>query len=108
MVFRGLVAKLKQGLAKTRQVFGGIRNLFRIGRRVDREFLEELEAKLYQADLGEDATTRLVERVHAAYENREVSEDLIEFLKAELKTLLTAQDIAIHWSPTPPTVVLVA
>src|SRR5262245_27722571 len=47
MVFRALYEKFKTGLAKTRGVFSGIATLFRLRGRVDRDFLTELEKRLY-------------------------------------------------------------
>ena len=56
MVFRALFDKIKQGLAKTRGVFTGIASLFRLRGRVDKDFLAELEKRLYLADVGTAAT----------------------------------------------------
>lgn len=84
-VFRKLFQKIRDGLAKTRQVFSGI---FRLGRRVDQAFLDELESKLIQADVGVEATTAIVDRVRDAFANREVTDDLLTFVKNELKQLM--------------------
>ena len=45
MVFRAIYNKIKQGLSKTRSVFSGVAELFRLKGRVDQKFLEELEKK---------------------------------------------------------------
>ena len=65
MVFRALFTKIKQGLAKTRGVFAGVAALFRLKGRVDQDFLDELEKRLYLADVGTGATGEIVERVRA-------------------------------------------
>ena len=45
--------KIKDGLAKTRLAFGdALRTLVGKGRKIDREFLEELEDRLLAADIG--------------------------------------------------------
>jgi hypothetical protein len=44
--------KLKQGLAKTRGVFSGIAELFRLRGKVDQNFLAVLEKNLYLAVAG--------------------------------------------------------
>ena len=49
MVFKALLGKIKQGLARTRDVFGGVAALFRLRGRVDQKFLDELEKRLYLA-----------------------------------------------------------
>src|ERR1700704_808263 len=91
MGFRGFFAKIKQGLAKTRSVFGGVADLFRLKGRVDQQFLGELEKRLYLADVGSFATQQIVERVRLAYQDKEVSGDVQAFVKDQLKQLLTAE-----------------
>lgn len=108
MVFGTLFNKIKQGLAKTRQVFSGVASLFRLRGRVDKEFLARLEERLYLADVGPTATTQIVERVRKAYLDREISGDVEAFVKNELKTLLREQDNALHFALSGPTVIMVA
>jgi fused signal recognition particle receptor len=107
-MFRALVQKIKQGLRKTRAVFSGVASLFRIKGRVDRDFLAELEKRLYHADLGTTATTEIVERVRQAYLDKEITGDVEAFVKAELRQLLTAPNEGIRYSTNGPTVVMVA
>src|SRR5262249_58410130 len=57
MVFRAIYEKIKQGLAKTRDLFTGVAALFRLKGRVDRDFLKELEKRLYLADVASHATS---------------------------------------------------
>jgi fused signal recognition particle receptor len=63
MVFRAIYNKIKQGLAKTRGIFTGVAALFRLKGRVDQAFLNELEKRLYMADVGTVATTEIVDQV---------------------------------------------
>ena len=60
MAISGLLERFKKGLARTAKLFN-IRSWF--GRKVDQSFLDELESRLIQADVGVAATTRLIERV---------------------------------------------
>lgn len=108
MVFGALFNKIKQGLAKTRQVFSGVASLFRLRGRVDQEFLARLEERLYLADVGPTATTQIVERVRKAYLDREISGDVEAFVKNELKSLLREQDNSLHFARSGPTVIMVA
>jgi fused signal recognition particle receptor len=108
MAFRDFVNKIKAGLARTRQAFSGIVDLFRLRGRVDQDFLNKLEEKLYLADVGTYATTEIVNRVRQAYWDKEVSGEMIAFVKAQLKELLTAPSQGISYAPTGPTVVMVA
>src|SRR5439155_27262894 len=103
MVFGGLFSKIKQGLAKTRGVFTGVAQLFRLKGRVDRDFLSELEKRLYLADVGTAATSEIVNQVRQAFLDREITGDVERFVKAKLKELVTAGDTGLHTNPTGPT-----
>src|SRR6478672_2722643 len=108
MVFRGLFEKIKQGLAKTRGVFAGIASLFRLRGRVDRDFLGELERRLYLADVGTAATTEIVERVRQSFLDKEISGDVEEFVKNQLKELVATTETALRFNPSGPTVIMIA
>jgi fused signal recognition particle receptor len=108
MVFRALMGKIKQGLAKTRSVFSGVAQLFRLKGRVDRSFLDELEKRLYLADVGTTATAEIVERVRQAFLDKEITGDVEAFVKAQLKGLLDAAEEGIRYNANGPTVVMIA
>jgi fused signal recognition particle receptor len=108
MVFRAIFNKIKQGLAKTRSLFSGIASLFRLRGRVDRAFLDELEKKLYLADVGTVATTEIVEQVRQAFLDKEITGDVETFVKQKLKDLLSEAQTGLRYSSSGPTIVLVA
>jgi fused signal recognition particle receptor len=108
MVFRALFEKIKQGLAKTRSVFTGVAQLFRLKGRVDRDFLRELEKRLYLADVGSEATTTIVERVRQAFLDKEITGDVEAFVKQQLKDLLQAEQVGPLFNPGGPTLILVS
>lgn len=59
---KGLFSRLKQGLAKTREVLNtDIRDLVPVGRKIDDDVLEELETQLLTADVGVDATMAIID-----------------------------------------------
>ncbi|RME35503.1 MAG: signal recognition particle-docking protein FtsY [Gammaproteobacteria bacterium] len=59
---RGLIASFGRGLAKTRQgLMGGLSRLLRPGARLDPATLEELEDHLLMADVGVEATRRIID-----------------------------------------------
>jgi len=100
-------SKLKAGLARTAKALGGgLRSL--IGRKVDRDFLKELESKLISADVGVEATDAILKRVEEAYANKEAGKDLIDFVKNELKAMLRQEQASINFQSTGPTVIMVA
>jgi fused signal recognition particle receptor len=108
MVFRAIFSKIKQGLAKTRGIFTGVAELFRLKGRVDRSFLEELEKRLYLADVGTVATREICDRVRQAFLDKEITGDVEIFVKDQLKSMLAAPGEGIRYSSSGPTVVMVA
>jgi fused signal recognition particle receptor len=106
MAIAGLLDRFKKGLARTAQLFN-FRSWF--GRKVDQSFLDELESKLIQADVGVVATTRLIDRVRESYADKTADENLLEFVKAELKGLLEdPRPGALVVAPRKPSVYLIA
>ena len=71
MAIKGLLERFKKGLAKTARLFD-VRSWF--GRKVDQSFLDDLESRLIQADVGVVATSRIIDRVREAYADRTADE----------------------------------
>src|SRR5437773_9398064 len=107
-MFGGFFDKIKKGLAKTRSLFSGVTSLFRLRGRVDKQFLAQLEERLYLADVGTAATAEIVERVRSAFLDKEITGDVEAFVKQQLKDMLTAGAGELRYSPAGPTVVMVA
>jgi fused signal recognition particle receptor len=106
MALKSLLERFRKGLSKTAQLFN-IKSWF--GRKVDQSFLDDLEARLIQADIGVAATTRIIDRVRDAYGDKTADEDLLEFVKAELKDLLAdPRPGTLAVAATRPTVYLIA
>jgi fused signal recognition particle receptor len=106
MAFKDLLDRFKKGLARTAKLFD-VRSWF--GRKVDQDFLDELEARLIRADVGVKATQILIDRVREAFADKTADEDLLEFLKQEMKALLQDPKAgALARASTNPTVILVA
>jgi len=85
MAISGLLERFKKGLAKTAQLFN-IRSW--LNRKVDQSFLDDLESRLIQADVGVTATGRIVDRVRSTYADKTADENLLALVKGELKALL--------------------
>lgn len=107
-MLRALLNKFKQGLAKTRSLFSGVAELFSMKGRVDQKFLDQLEERLYLADVGTFATQEIVEKVRQSFKDREITGDVEAFVKEQLKQLLTAPDQLINYVSNGPTVVMIA
>jgi fused signal recognition particle receptor len=108
MVFRALFSKIKQGLAKTRGVFSGVAALFRLQGRVDKKFLDELEQRLYLADVGTVGTATLIDRVRQAFLDKEITGEVEVFVKKQLRDLLTEENRGLRFNSNGPTVIMVA
>src|SRR6202042_1730211 len=106
MALKDILARFKKGLAKTAQLFN-VRSWF--GRKVDQEFLDELEKRLIQADVGVAATGKLIDRVREAFADKTADENLLNFVKIELKGLLVdPRPGTLVVAPKPPSVYLIA
>src|SRR5688572_24741248 len=99
----GWFAKLRQGLTKTRQHFGGrLVGLFGVGRKLDEAFYEELETVLLTSDVGVTATDFLIDnlRLRAKREGYTEAEQLKvalgELLMQELEPIAKPLDVSTH------------
>jgi len=104
--------RLREALKKTHdKIASGLKGLLTIGRKLDDSLLDELEEKLIGSDMGPETALAIMERVRAAYKNREIREaaQVWDFLKGHLKTLLQEdQEAHVRAASSPPTVILVA
>lgn len=102
--------RLKQGLSKTRQQFGKqISGLFG-GGKIDAEVYEELETILLTADVGVNATQKLLANLKKRV-SRDSLDDTIQLkaaLKAELLELLTPLEKPLDTSTQKPFVIMLA
>lgn len=104
------VEKLKTGLTKTRDVFvGGLRSLLK-GRKLDQALLDELEQRLITSDLGVKATSKIMADLNQAWRDGKISDgdQVLEFLKAEMKGYWPAESRALKFAESGPTVILVS
>ena len=108
MGIKRLFGRLKQGLAKTRSLFGGVARLLRLRRTIDDQFLEELEEQLLLTDMGPEVAVGLVDELRDAHKNKQVADDgLVEFVKDRLKARLVETDNRLLLAESGPSVVMV-
>ena len=108
--FRKAIERLTGGLARTRQMFlGGLKSLL-TGRQLDAALLDDLEAKLIEADIGVATAIKIRRDLQEAYKDQRITrgEEALEFLKQELKTYWPPADRTVHLADQGPTVILVA
>ena len=105
----GFFDKLKQGLNKTKSSFDEkINNVFSNFRKVDEEFLDELEEVLIMSDIGMDTSIKIIGslRERIKKENIKDEEDVKQALREEMQKILDVTDISLHLN-TQPSVILV-
>ena len=105
-----LFARLREGLSRTRsRIASGLKSILTVGRRIDADLLDELEALLIGADLGVSTASAIIEDLKARYKEREIrkTDEIVDYLKEDLKAQLTERPNALSESDTPPTVVMV-
>ncbi len=108
-MFKAVFSKLKKGLGRTRETFvGGLRSLL-TGRRLDEGLISELEARLIESDVGVGATGKLIGGIRTDFRAGKLTrgEDVLDYLKRELKAMWPKADRELHFADSAPTVILV-
>ena len=105
----GFFDKLKQGLGKTKTTFDEkINNVFSNFRKVDEDFLDELEEALIMSDIGMTTAVKIVNNLRKTIkkENLKDEEDVKNALRKEMQEILDEVDNSLHLE-TKPSVILV-
>ncbi len=105
----GFFDKLKNGLNKTKTSFDEkINNVFSNFRKVDEDFLDELEEVLIMSDIGMDTSIKIISnlRERIKKENIKDEDDVKQALREEMQKILDVTDISLHLN-TKPSVILV-
>ncbi|MHC4833442.1 MAG: signal recognition particle-docking protein FtsY [Planctomycetota bacterium] len=107
-IFKAAADALRRGLSRTADALVGLR-AFLAGRRIDEDLLGEVEARLLAADVGVAATRDLVDALRRDWKAGTIStgEEVVPFLKAELRRRWEDVDLSLARSERKPTVVLV-
>lgn len=108
----GFFDKLKKGLSKTHQGFvEKIDRLFLGKKTIDQDLLDELEALLYEADIGVKTTTDLIEGVRQGLKRGDLQdpEKVKAFIKEEILRILRSGEkpLFIDFNSTKPFVFMV-
>ena len=105
----GFFDKLKKGLNKTKTSFDEkINNVFSNFRKVDEEFLDELEEVLIMSDIGMDTSIKIISNLRERMKKEKIQdeEDVKQALREEMQKILDVTDIGLHLN-TKPSVILV-
>ncbi len=105
----GFFDKLKRGLSKTKDSFDGqINRVFSSFKKVDEEFLEELEEALIMSDIGMNTSLKIIDNLRKQLKKQNVKdeEEVKNLLREEMKQILDEVDNSLHLQ-TKPSVILV-
>ena len=105
----GFFDKLKNGLNKTKKSFDEkINNVFSSFRKVDEDFLEELEEILIMSDIGMDTSVKIINQLRERMKKEKIEdeEDVKKALREEMQKILEVTDVSLHLN-TKPSVILV-
>ncbi len=106
-----LLDRMRQAVTRTRDNLNErIDEIVSVGKEIDRDTLDDLEATLLAADLGSSTTSEVLEQIRLKVARKEINnaEELKRLLKEELLTILNSATVEAG-SPEPgePEVVLV-
>ena len=105
----GFFDKLKQGLTKTKESINEkINDVFSNFRKVDEEFLEELEEALIMSDIGIETSTKIIKNLRERIKKEKIEdeEQVKQALREEIEKILEISDNSLKLE-TKPSIILV-
>lgn len=105
----GFFDKLKHGMNKTKSSFDEkINNVFKSFKKVDEDFLDELEEILIMSDIGMDTSVKIIGNLRQRLKKEKIQEEeeVKQALREEMQKILDVTDISLHLD-TKPSVILV-
>ena len=105
----GFFDKLKSGLNKTKTSFDEkINNVFSNFRKVDEDFLDELEEVLIMSDIGMDTSIKIISNLRERIKKEKIEdeEQVKQALREEMQKILDVTDVGLKLN-TKPSVILV-
>ena len=105
----GFFDKLKNGMSKTKSSFNEkINNVFSNFRKVDEEFLDELEEILIMSDIGMDTSIKIISNLRQRLKKEKIEdeEEVKKALREEMQKILDVTDVKLNLN-TKPSVILV-
>ena len=100
----GFFEKLKKGMNKTKESLDKkINSVFSSFRKVDEEFLDELEEILIMSDIGMDTSVKIINNLRTRIKKEKIQdeEDVKQALREEMKAILDVADISLKLDTKP-------
>ncbi len=107
---KGFFQRLTRAISKTSMVFRRrVMGLVGLGQKIDEETLEKLEEAMLEADLGVATTEHLMETLRDAWKGAQIetTDQILPFIRKDLKERLTRRGNTVNYAPAGPTVILV-
>lgn len=107
---KGFFARLKNGLSKTRsQLTSGIADLVLGSKQIDEDLLEEIETQLLMADVGVEATRRIIDDLTEKSERKELKnpQALMDRLRQLLSEILAPCSAPLQLEHKPHVILMV-
>jgi fused signal recognition particle receptor len=107
---KGFFQRLTRAISKTSMVFRRrVMGLVGLGQKIDEETLEKLEEAMLEADLGVATTEHLMETLRDAWKGAQIetTDQILPFIRKDLKERLTRRGNTVNYAPDGPTVILV-
>ncbi len=105
----GFFDKLKQGMNKTKSSFDDkINSVFKSFKKIDDDFLDELEEILIMADIGMETSVKIIGNLRNRLKKEKIQdeEEVKQALREEMQKILDKEDKDLHLQ-TKPAVILV-
>lgn len=106
----GFFDKLKKGMNKTKSSFDEkISNVFKSFKKVDEDFLDELEEILIMSDIGMDTSVKIIGNLRERLKKEKIQEEeeVKELLREEMQKILDVTDIDLHLRSKPAVILVV-
>lgn len=110
-IFTKTAGYIRQRLGKTRdKITSSLSLVLSLGRNIDNALLDKLEETLISDDIGVETTDKLISDLRTAFRNRQIlkTDDIIPFLKENMKSYWPQRDRQLCLADSRPTVILVA
>jgi fused signal recognition particle receptor len=107
---KGFFQRLTRAISKTSMVFRRrVMGIVGLGQKIDDDVLNSLEEAMLEADLGVATTEHLMETLREAWKAAtiETTDQILPFIRKDLKERLTRRGNAVNYAVAGPTVILV-
>ncbi|MEZ5990978.1 MAG: signal recognition particle-docking protein FtsY [Planctomycetota bacterium] len=107
---KGMLKRLTKAISRTRMVLNRrVLGVVGLGKKIDDDILENLEEAMIEADFGVETSDFLMDVLRGAWKGGkiETTNDILPFLRTDLKKRLTHRGNDLKFAPKSPTVILV-